>query len=122
MKTPLGKFIAKMCREKGITQAELSRRIGTHKAYINALCSGNRCPSRKMVKLIEKELDIEEGTIERMMRRMGKGEDEYDGAHVASPREKRILEVWNRGEKTPKEVARITGYSIKTVGIYLPLE
>lgn len=35
--------------------------------------------------------------------------------------EQEILKAWKRGDRTPYEVAKITGYTLKTIAKYLPM-
>lgn len=47
--------------------------------------------------------------------------EDKDGQHVMSIREEEILKAWKRGERSPEEICEITGYSMKEIGLYLPL-
>lgn len=72
----------------------------------------------KSASKIEEALLLTKGTLEAII----KNDDDNDThGHVASRRECEILAAWKRGERTPEEVAEITGYSMKVVGNFLPL-
>lgn len=72
----------------------------------------------KSASKIEEALLLAKGTLEAILK---DDEDEEIRGHVASERECEILAAWKRGERTPEEVAEITGYSLDVVGLFLPL-
>lgn len=45
----------------------------------------------------------------------GEGRKKFEGSS-----EEKILKAWGRGKRTAKEIAEVTGYSLKTVYKYIP--
>lgn len=119
-RTKIGRVIVQRCNELGITMSQLEKEIGMAHGMLTAYSKGHIVPSKRAVIRIERKLCLKEGTIEFLLDRPEY--DEEDVGHKPSKREKKILEAWKCGDRTPKEVSDITGYSMKIVGMYLPLE
>lgn len=119
-KTQIGKVIVQRCNELGITLSQLEKEAQLGHGLLSAYSKGSMTPSKRTVIRIERKLKMKEGTIEFMIDRPEGDED--DAGHKPSKREKKILAAWKCGDRTPEEVSVITGYSMKIVGMYLPLK
>lgn len=111
--------LKKLLREKGITQRQLARNIGICEGQVHKYTSGLALPRDRTLARIENSLGLSRGTLKAIV-----DEEDFDedgDLHVMSTREEEILSAWSRGEKTAEEVAKITGYPLKVVGLYLPL-
>lgn len=58
----IARIIARLRREKGLTQAELAKTTGLSRGYIAAIEQGRRLPSQKTLAIIAERLgtDVEE--------------------------------------------------------------
>lgn len=113
-----GTAIKKRCKELGIMYKDLNKACGLSDGYISRYSRGASIPTRETVEKIELNLGFGKGELERLVVRK---EIEYSSRYTPSIKERRILEAWDRGRLSPEDVAKVTGYSIKTVGKYLPL-
>ena len=119
-RTKIGRVIVQRCNELGITMSKLESEIGIAHGLLSAYSKGSMTPSKATVIRIERKLKLKEGTIEFLIERQESDED--DIGHKPSRREQKVLDAWDRGNRTPEQVAQITGYPIKVVGMYLPLD
>ena len=119
-RTKIGRVIVQRCNELGITMSQLEKEIGMAHGILTAYSKGHIVPSKRAVIRIERKLCLKEGTIEFLIDRPE--HDEEDIGHKPSKREQKVLDAWNRVDRTPEQVAQITGYPIKVVGMYLPLD
>ena len=117
-KTILGKKIVSRCNELGIRMAQLERNIGMKHGQLTMYSNGHRLPSEQTARRIEDGLKWERGTIKSLI---AENDEENLCGHTASKRELKVLAAWNRGDRTPEEVAEITGYTLEVVGMYLPI-
>lgn len=119
MKGDFADRLRKLLRERGITQRQLSRNIGIGESQVNKYVCGLALPRADTLQRIENSLGVKKGTLRALI---DAEDDDIDGTtHTMSSREEKILSVWNRGEKTAEEVANITGYPLRVVGLYLPI-
>ena len=116
--TEIAKIVKRECKRLGIIQKEFAQRCGISSAMVSNYCRGVNTPSVKVVKTMERQLGLEEGTIEKVVVRKRLDPSSY----AATKREREILAAWDRGRLTPKEVAKVTGYSLRIIGRYLPLD
>lgn len=116
--TKFKKLLKGLLKERGMQQKDLADAIGVNAPVFTNWNSGKAQPSREKVRLMERALGVEEGTIEQTMNREMLP---YEPLYNPSKRELEILKAWKRGERTPEEVSKITGYSLEIVGKYLPI-
>lgn len=119
MKGDFANKLRKLLREQGITQRQLARNINIGESQVNKYVRGMALPSADTLARIENTLGLYKGTLQAIV-----DEEDFDAdgdLHVMSTREEEILKAWNRGERTAEEVAEITGYPLRIVGLYLPL-
>lgn len=81
-------------------------------------CRGTATPSPRTVVKIEVELGLPKGSLEKTVERK---DDAGRIGYTPSKTELKILSVWNRGELTPEEVSRKTGYCMRVISKYLPI-
>jgi transcriptional regulator with XRE-family HTH domain len=55
--------LEKILEQKGLTEADLARRLKVSRQYINQICSGKRYPTIEMVEKIESFLQLERGAL-----------------------------------------------------------
>lgn len=116
--TEFKKVLKALLKERGMQQKDLAAAIGVNAPVFTNWNSGKALPSVEKVKLMERAFGVEEGTIERTLNREVLP---YEPIYSPSQRELDILKAWKRGERTPEEVSKITGYPIEIVGKYLPI-
>lgn len=115
----LGEAIKEGCKRLGINQKELSLRCGCYTGMVSRYVRGKDTPSRRTTEKIERELGFEKGYLESLIERNKKADPTR---YSPSKTEVEILAAWNRGERTPHEISRITGYDIRTIDKYIPVE
>ena len=108
----------KALKDRHISQNKFAQFIGVSSSTVYKWGRGEVLPQENMVRKIERLLDMEPGTLQKIID-ASRTETEYE--HKITDREKKILAAWNRGDRTPEDVSKITGYSLKIVGLYLPL-
>ena len=101
---------------RGMSQRQLGMNIGVSECAVSKYVAGTMIPRKKRIASIEQSLGLEKGTLQRCA-----DADKCDVEDDDETREEKILKAWKRGERTPYEVAEITGYPIKIVKKYLPL-
>ena len=116
--TEFGMLINGECKRLKITRKELAQRCKIGSSIMCKYCRGTATPSPKTVIKIETELNLPEGSLEKTIER---SDEPVRVGYVPSKTELKILSVWNRGELTPEEVSKKTGYCMKTVNKYLPM-
>ena len=102
-------------KDRKMSQRQLGSNIGVSEYTVSKYVNGLSVPRKKRVMSIEQTLALEIGTLQKLIDEEGKVTDDEE------TREEKILKAWKRGERTPYEVAEITGYPIKVVKKYLPL-
>ena len=109
---------------RGLSQVQLGKNVGVSDCAISKYVNGISIPRKKRIASIEQSLGLERGTLQRCADADKSRLDEIDNCNIEEDdetREEKILKAWKRGERTPYEVAEITGYPIKVVKKYLPL-
>lgn len=116
--TEFGIAVKQRCKKFGIMYKDLNKSCGLSDGCISRYVRGVSVPTCEIVKKIEISLGFEQGDLEKLITRKDR---QCEFRYAPSPKERRILEVWDKGRLSPEDVAKVTGYSIKTVGRYLPL-
>ncbi len=119
MKGDFAITLKRLLKERKMTQRQLSKAIGIGEPQIYKYVHAVAIPRARVVDRIEDALGVQRGTLHDVIAQERAGED--GDTHEMSTREEQILSAWNRGARTAEEVAEITGYSLRVVGLYLPL-
>ena len=106
MKMLPGKVVL-LCDGKSITFKEAMGAVGVLSDECRILIDED--PEQK------KEAAEEEKPKKKRGPKPGEGRKKYEGSS-----EEAILKAWNGGERTAKEIAEMTGFSLQTVYKYIP--
>jgi transcriptional regulator with XRE-family HTH domain len=60
---PLGRVLAEVRRERGLSQEELGHRTGVHRNYIGGIERGERSPSVETIAVLADELEVSLGEL-----------------------------------------------------------
>ena len=117
-----GEFIDEAIKRKGITKKQIAEEIGVTQSSISKYTKNKVIPSDDTVLKLERILDLKNGSLQKII-------DDARAEKVSMKKrkevkndvEEEVLRVWKRGERTPYEVSRITGYSMRVIARYLPV-
>ena len=117
-----GEFIDEAIKRKGITKKQIAEEIGATQSSISKYTKNKVIPSDDTVLKLERILDLKNGSLQKII-------DDARAEKVSMKKRKEVkndvkeevLRVWKRGERTPYEVSRITGYSMRVIARYLPV-
>lgn len=117
-----GEFIDEAIKRKGITKKQIAEEIGATQSSISKYTKNKVIPSDDTVLKLERILDLENGSLQKII-------DDARAEKISMKKrkevkndvEEEVLRIWKRGERTPYEVSRITGYSMRVIARYLPV-
>lgn len=98
-----------------MSQRQLASNIGTSERMVSRYVKGHAVPRKGQISSIEQTLALDSGSLQKYAD-LDKSDSEDE-----ETRQEKILKAWKRGDRTPSEVSKITGYPMEIIGKYLPL-
>lgn len=115
--------ISKALSERNISRKQFAKEINVSEPTVGKYIRGELIPSNKTLRKIEVVLGFKNGSLQSVVDESRKPKTSKEGKKYEKEKsiESKILTAWKRGDRNPYEVSRITGYSMRTIGRYLPI-
>lgn len=118
-----GEELNRAIRRKGITKKQFAEMVGATQSAVTRYTQNKVVPKDDLVIKMEFVLNIKDERLQKIIKKDREIKKSLaERKEIArSNTEIDILSAWKRGERTPYEVSKITGYSLRTVAKYLPV-
>lgn len=115
--------ISKALSERNISRKQFAKEINVSEPTVGKYIRGELVPSNKTLRKIEAVLGLKNGSLQSIVDESRKPKTTKEGKQYEKEKsiESKILIAWKRGDRSPYEVSKITGYSMRTIGRYLPI-
>ena len=119
-----GKALSIAIANRGMSKKQLAEMTGITQSLITRYSKNKVVPKKDTVRKLEKAIGLKTGSLQSIIDADRNNEIQVRKSKYEIKRndtEIDILKAWKRGERTPYEVSKITGYSLRTVAKYLPV-